>query len=278
MSSSAAEADVAAMLSSSTAEAAEALSSSTSLGTSISEEGVQDLWDMLTDCQFFRTAEHELPSKSREGQEADRRESKHRSISSFLQRLKTSQAHDDDSEEDHSRRPAPPAPRVDRSRSPPHHAPAAEEAKTHCIRELGRIHKISEIDVNSLLLFQDFGAMRDHATAQVERVAEVCCQCKFYVGICCSPYARWCGRIDDLQEHSYDGHRKSWQEMLLLCAGTAAVTSSLEKQLISFISSTPSLKVRCLNRSKGGERCGPRGGGSFLYVVFGRHSVGAAPW
>ena len=104
-----------------------------------------------------------------------------------------------------------------------------------------------------------------HCLQKIELIIDICCESKFYVGICCSPYARWFGQIDNLGEHSYQGHCRSWLNMLLLCSSTGKVIASIEKKSIKEIKVT-SKAPWCTNKGRGGERSGPKNEHSFFYL------------
>ena len=108
-----------------------------------------------------------------------------------------------------------------------------------------------------------------HCLQKIELITDICCESKFYVGICCSPYARWFGQIDDLGEHSYQGHCRSWLNMLLLCSSTGKVIASIEKKSIKEIKVT-SKAPWCTNKGKGGERSGPKNEHSFFIYALNR--------
>ena len=86
----------------------------------------------------------------------------------------------------------------------------------------------------------------------------------FYFGICHSPAVRWLGKQGFAESDvEYDGHHLEYDRMLILATAEAKVIGQLERYVIKFHKDG-----RCRNRSAGGERSGPIGTLSFLYVVY----------
>ena len=79
----------------------------------------------------------------------------------------------------------------------------------------------------------------------------------FYIGICCSPADRWSGN------GGRGCHSREWTKMIVVAAGDGPEVAKLEKAVLE----TARSQLGCANKSKGGERHGPRGTQSFLYVV-----------
>ncbi len=82
----------------------------------------------------------------------------------------------------------------------------------------------------------------------------------FYIGISIVPFKRYCGK-DMFPDYDIIGHCVDWDHMRVVAYGDAALIRVLEIAAIM-------LYPTSANKGKGGERCGPPGTLSFLYVVW----------
>ena len=105
-----------------------------------------------------------------------------------------------------------------------------------------------------------YSDLRNHALQKVHLLVEEEQPGLFYIGICCNVKRRWLGsKIPDLE---YKGHCETWQHMDLLCWADGPTIALLEKAVLNkYVNHR-----RCKNKAEGGQRPGPLGVCSFLYM------------
>ena len=147
--------------------------------------------------------------------------------------------------------------------------PCLDEITTNVKRELNQIKEHPRVVIEYFFPeVIDFGIegnyeiLRDHALTEVHHLVEETEPEEFYIGICVSALTRWMGYHGI--EMNYEGHRKRWENMFLLCAADGPTVARLEDELLS---QHNYLKHhRCMNKIRGGGRQGPANVISFLYI------------
>ncbi len=101
-------------------------------------------------------------------------------------------------------------------------------------------------------------AALDHVSEQIYRIKRH--SNELYIGLSIVPFKRFCGK-DMFPDYDIIGHCVDWDHMRVVAYGDAALIRVLEIAAIM-------LYPTSANKGKGGERCGPPGTLSFLYVVW----------
>ena len=101
-------------------------------------------------------------------------------------------------------------------------------------------------------------AALDHVSEQIYRIKRH--SNELYIGLSIVPFKRFCGK-DMFPDYDIIGHCVDWDHMRVVAYGDAALIRVLEIAAIM-------LYPTSVNKGKGGERCGPPGTLSFLYVIW----------
>ena len=150
-----------------------------------------------------------------------------------------------------------------------------EQLRLKIDAELKKIEYLQSVSVHPRMLMMRSGEEFDEGSVRVvhELLTSLCrtrvgegphdfmgrmLQHDYYIGICCSPKARWTG------EGGRGCHQKDgWDKMVLLAAGDAPFVGKLEDVLIKKEHGNHG----CTNKAKfGGQRCAPESTQSFLYL------------